>query len=153
MSAPEMSDQISPPTAMRRLGTPGAAELAGLSAMFEDLQTVLRCCERLVTDLGTVDGGEPNGVVVEAVWTTALLSYARCFVAAKARPALTDKDLTAAQPEGDVLKWHQVVLRLRDHYADPTVNPRERFSVGVAQDESGAASGLGHHLRPATARR
>ena len=36
-----------------------------------------------------------------------------------------------------MLDWHHVLLQLRDHYADPTDNPREQFSVGVAQDDGG----------------
>jgi len=35
-----------------------------------------------------------------------------------------------------------VLLQLRDHYADRTANPRERFSVGVALDDAGAAEGI-----------
>jgi hypothetical protein len=40
------------------------------------------------------------------------------------------------------LGWHQVLLQLRDHYADPAVNPRETFSVGVSQDADGKANGV-----------
>jgi len=36
-----------------------------------------------------------------------------------------------------------VLLKLRDHYADPITNPRERFSVGVAQGPDGRAEGVG----------
>jgi len=56
--------------------------------------------------------------------------------------ALTEADLTATQPHGEVLDWHKVLLQLRDHYADRTANPRERFSVGVALDDAGAAEGI-----------
>ena len=41
-----------------------------------------------------------------------------------------------------MLEWHRLLLQLRDHYADPAVNPRERFSVGVAQDAHGTPSGV-----------
>ena len=41
-----------------------------------------------------------------------------------------------------MLEWHKVLLELRDHYADPAVNPRERFTVGVTQDASGPPSGV-----------
>ena len=78
---------------MRRLDDPAAAALAELVEVFEDLQTVLRCCERLVTELAVE--GEPDEVVVEAVWTTALLSYARCFSATGEGVALTEDDLTS----------------------------------------------------------
>jgi len=109
--------------------------------VFEDLQMVLRCCERLVAELAD-DKAAPDGVVVEAVWTMALLSYARCFSPRESGASLTEEDLTASQPNGDVLEWHKVLLQLRDHYCEPTMNPRERFSVGVAQDSSGSASGV-----------
>jgi hypothetical protein len=128
------------PKALRRLDSPGAKALADLVATFEELHTVLRNCERLVTELGAE--GVPDDVLVEAVWTTALLSYARCFSAGDGGTALTEDDITAAQAHGDALKWHKVLLQLRDHYADPVVNPRERYSVGVAQDLSGAPSGV-----------
>ena len=131
-----------PPAALRRLSTTSARALAELNARFEDLQMVLRCCERLVSELAEADGA-PDDVVVEAVWTTALLSYGRCFAAGATDTALTADDLTATQPHGEVLAWHKVLLQLRDHYADPTANPRERFSVGVARDGDGAPDGIG----------
>jgi hypothetical protein len=131
------TEQASPdlPVAVRRLETGTAGTLAHLAEVFEDLQTVLRCCEQLVTALRVP---APDPALVEALWTTALLSYARCF----AEGALAEADVSSTQQEGDVLAWHRLVLRLRDHYADPVTNPRERFAVGVAQDSDGAADGL-----------
>lgn len=125
---------------VRRLDDPAAAALVELVEVFEDLQTVLRCCERLVTELAVE--GEPDTVVVEAVWTTALLSYARCFSATEAGVALSEDDLTATQSSGEVLEWHRLLLQLRNHYVDLAVNPRERFSVGVALDGHGTPSGV-----------
>lgn len=133
-----------PPEALRRLRSLHATAVAELAATFEDLQTVLRCCERLVTELaaGSTPTGGPDDVVVEAVWTTALLSYARCFRAVEGGAALTTQDLTAVISSGDVTDWHAVLLQLRDHYADPLANPRERFSVGVARSSTGGAGGI-----------
>ena len=107
---------------------------------FEELQMVLRCCERLVTELGP--GLPPDPVVVEGVWTMALLSYARCFAQRGTAAALGEDELTTVQPESDVLEWHKVLLQLREHYGDPTNSPRERFTVAVTQDADGAASGV-----------
>ena len=136
---------IPPPTALRRVEGTSARALADLNARFEDLQTVLRCCERLVAELKS-DGADGldsvDGAVVEGLWTTALLSYGRCFSVGVTDTALTEADLTATQPHGEVLDWHKVLLQLRDHYADRTTNPRERFSVGVALNDSGAAEGI-----------
>jgi len=136
---------IPPLTALRRVEGTSARALADLNARFEDLQTVLRCCERLVAEL-KADGADGldsvDGAVVEGLWTTALLSYARCFSVGVTDTALTEADLTATQPHGEVLDWHKVLLQLRDHYADRTANPRERFSVGVTLDDAGAAEGI-----------
>ena len=131
---------VAPAGSMRRLDDAAAAALVGVVEVFEDLQTVLRCCERLVTELA-VDG-EPDPVVVESVWTTALLSYARCFAATGDGVALTESDVSSTHSSPEVVEWHRLLLQLRNHYADPAVNPRERFSVGVAQDANGRASGI-----------
>ena len=129
-----------PAGSLRRVDDDAAAALVGVVEVFEDLQTVLRCCERLVTELA-VDG-EPDPVVVESVWTTALLSYARCFAATGDGVALTESDVSSTHSSPEVVEWHRLLLQLRNHYADPAVNPRERFSVGVAQDANGRASGI-----------
>ena len=131
-----------PPAVVRRLDGASAASLVGLAETFEDLQTVLRCCERLVDELEPDQHDEAAAVLVEALWTMALLSYARCFSPGESGVALTEDDLAAAVPTGDVLEWHRLLVRLRDHHADPVVNPRERFAVGVAQGSSGAAEGV-----------
>ena len=131
---------VAPAGSMRRVDDAAAAALVGVVEVFEDLQTVLRCCERLVAELA-VDG-EPDPVVVESVWTTALLSYARCFAATGDGVALTEGDVSSTHSSPEVVEWHRLLLQLRNHYADPAVNPRERFSVGVAQDANGRASGI-----------
>lgn len=129
------------PAVVRRLDSPSSSSLVHLVEIFDDLQMVLRCCERLVAELASEDG-EPDPVLLEAVWTMALLSYARCFAPGEAGVTLAEADLTAIQPDSDVLEWHKVLLQLQDHYIDPVTNPRERFSVGVTQDAGGAASGV-----------
>lgn len=129
----------SPTAALRLLDTEIAATLFHLSAVHEDLQTVLRCCERLVSTLKLVED-PPDDILIEAVWTTALLSYSRCFTSGHPGATLSEGDLAATKLKGDVLGWHNVLLKLREHYASPIVNPRELFSVGVAQDKDGAAS-------------
>lgn len=128
------------PGTVRLLKSPSALALAELMAIFDDLQTVLRCCEQLMGELGK-DGG-PDEVVVESIWTLALLSYARSFASDSPVTALTDKDLVTAVGHDEVRDWHGVLLALRDHHASATTNPRERFSVGVAQDADGAPSGI-----------
>lgn len=141
MSVPEQGERPppAPPSAVRQLRSPAALALADLAAVFEDLQTVLRCCERLVVELSTPT---VDDLAVESYWTTALLSYARCFAPGERGVGLTEEDLTATGLEGEVLPWHRVLLQLRDRYADPAVNPRESFSVGAAQGTTGHADGV-----------
>ncbi len=145
MSGPVTIDDTAapggPPTVLQRLDSTNAAALADLTAKFEDLQTVLRCCEQLV-GLLAAGSEDADPVVVEAVWTTALLSYARCFAVGEAGTSLSEDDLTATLENAEVLNWHKVLLQLRDHYADASTNPRERFSVGVAQAADGAPGGV-----------
>ena len=117
------------PRTVRRIGSPAAGALADLAAIFEDLQTTLLCCERLVDALAVP---EPDDVAVEALWTTALLSYTRCFAPGGRGMGLTEDDVTATGLPGEVLAWHRLLRTLRKHYADPAANPRETFGVGVA---------------------
>lgn len=134
-----MTGTTQDPAAVRALEDPAAKELAELAAIFDELQTVLRCCERLVSELS---GSEPDDLILEAVWTTAVLSYTRCFRAGSKTTTLTEEDVSATGLQGEVLEWHKVLLQLRKHYADPALNPRERFAVGAAQDPHGQPSGI-----------
>lgn len=141
-----MSDSTSAaPTSIRRLeGNEDGRRLARLVSAYDELQTVLRCCERLMTMLRN-GAGRADDVGVEALWTLALLCYARAFATGEGGAALTEADLTHrgdAGPTGDtgdVLRWHRVLLQLRDRQADIRANPRESYTVGIAQDPSGAA--------------
>jgi hypothetical protein len=129
------------PTAVRQLETPAARALADLTSMMDDMHTVLYCCERLVAELDPTTGA-PDDLLVESVWTTALLSYCRCFTDAGRGMALTEDDVTGTSLQGEVLGWHKVLVQLRDHYTAPAVNPRERLSVGAALDDEGQATGV-----------
>jgi hypothetical protein len=133
-----LTNAINQPTTVRRLGTPAAQALADLASIFNDLQTVLRCCERLVQELA----GRPDDVVMEGVWTTALISYARCFTSGNRGMGLTEEDVKSTSLPGEVLEWHKVLRQLRKHYADPAKNPRERFEVGATEDSDGKANGV-----------
>jgi hypothetical protein len=127
---------MSAPTAVRTLSTPAAAALADLAATFDELQTVLGCCERLVASPA------PDDLVTESLWTTALLSYTRCFTAGPRGMGLTVEDVKATNLEGEVGDWHGLLLRMREHFADPVLDPRERFSVGVSRNADGSAAGI-----------
>jgi hypothetical protein len=126
-----------PPASVRELDTPHAAELAGLAAVFEDLQYALRCCEHLVSQLGRRG---PDPVLVEALWTGALLAYVRCFSPRGA--VLTTADLDELENGPEFRGLHDVLLQLRDHLASRHVNPREAFTIGAAQANDGTPTGI-----------
>jgi hypothetical protein len=136
-SAPVEASSNGAPNAVRRLDGQEAAELAALSAVFDDLQYVLRCCEHLVGARGRPDA---DPALVEALWTGALVAYTRSFSART--KVLTDGDLDELKIEGDVAAFHRALLRLRDLYASRHVNPRETYTIGVAQKNNGAAAGV-----------
>jgi hypothetical protein len=125
------------PNAVRRLDGSEAADLGALAGVFDDLQYALRCCEHLV---GVLTRPEADPALVEALWTGALVAYARCF-SGRAK-VLTDSDLAELELDGDVAGFHHALLRLRDHYASRHANPRETYTVGVAQKNNGQAAGV-----------
>jgi hypothetical protein len=136
-----MATTTRPPGTVRHLDTPAAKALADLAAVLDSLHTVLYCCERLVAELDPATG-KGDDLVVESVWTAALLSYGRCFIDAGRGMALTENDLTEIPLQGEVLQWHRVLRQLSDHYGSASPSPRERLSVGVAVDEEGQATGV-----------
>ena len=117
-------------TTVRQLPMPDALALADQAAVFEELQFVLKCCERLVTELA---GPRPDEVVLESVRISALNSYGRCFRPGARGMGLTEADLTATGLAGDVPQWHKLLGELREFYLNSPANPRETFSVGAAQ--------------------
>jgi hypothetical protein len=125
------------PDAVRRLDGSEATELAALAGVFDDLQYALRCCEHLV---GALSPPDPDTALIEALWTGALVAYARCF--SGRTKILSDADLAELKLDGDVAGFHRALLRLRDHYASRHANPRETFTVGVAQRTNGTAAGV-----------
>lgn len=132
------------PVEARRLEGPEAAELAALATVSDDVHHVLACCERLVTALSpphlAAAGGDPDAALVEALWTSALLGYARAF--ALRAGVLTTADLEALGLPGDVIGFHDLLLRLREQYASGDANPRESCSVGVVQGDDSRPVGV-----------
>lgn len=126
---------------IHRLSTSAAERLAQLAAVLDDLQTVLRCCEVLLPT-GAPRPQEMDPTEREAVWTTALLSYGRCFATGGHSGGLTEEDLGKTDLEGELVEWHRMLLRLRRHFADQERNPRGQFAVGIATEEDGTVSAI-----------
>jgi hypothetical protein len=132
-----VSGEDATPNAVRRLDGSEAVELAGLAAVFDDLQYALRCCEHLVTALAAP---APDPALVEALWTGALVAYARAF--SPRAKVLVEDDLADLKLDGDVAGFHKALLRLRDYYTSRHVNPRESYTIGVAQKNNGTPAGV-----------
>lgn len=137
----EFSTNTQAPDTVRRLQTPAALALGDLAAIFDDLTTVVGCCERILTELPHEETGS-NELTVEALWTTALLSYRRCFLPGPRGMGLTEEDLAETGLQGNVSDWHHVLEKIRVHYVDADVNPRQTFAVGAAQGTDGQANGI-----------
>lgn len=141
-----MTEDASTPNAVRKIELPESQALATLASVFEDLQYVLRCCEHLVTALGGPESGPvrvaTDDALVEALWTGALIGYVRCFSPRTA--VLTDADAAAVELPGEIAAadFHGMLKKLRDHYASRHTNPREAFTIGAAQSNSGDLMGV-----------
>ena len=101
--------------------------LADLGAVTQDIKFVMGCCQRLLTLLAAP---EDNGVLVQALFTAALVTYARCFNGGK-RSALKVKDLAKLGLDGDVRGFHEQLLAMRSKHIAHSVNPFEMITVGA----------------------
>jgi hypothetical protein len=144
-----MSTAPPQPSEVRQLETPAALALADLAGVFENLQTVLRCCERLMQTMAAAGpDGTPDDLALEAYWTEAVLAYGRCFAPrgsgeqADRGQQLTPDDVAGTGLSGDVLGWHRTLLQVQEHYVDMSRTHGETFSVGVARDDEGRAAGV-----------
>jgi len=126
--------------AARELTGPAARKLADLAAVFDDLQFVLGCCERLLRELARADEQDP--VVVEALWAAALNAYARCFRTDEHDWRLGVDDLAETGLQGDLVPWHEMLGKLRNFLVAKAANPREEFTVGVSRTADGPAEGI-----------
>lgn len=131
-----------PTNTVRQLGTPPAEVLAALASLFAELQVVLRCCEHLVDRLATNGSGPADALELEALWTTAVLSYARCFAAEAGEVALTESDVSAIELQGEVLEWHKMLQRMRELYVSLDRNPREQFFAAAVQSADGTVGAV-----------
>lgn len=137
-----LSGEMVEPTALaaRELTSPAARQLADLAAVFDDLQFVLGCCERLLRELARDD--QPDPVVVEALWAAALNAYARCFRRGERTAGLSVDDLAETGLQGELVPFHEMLGKLRNLLVAKAANPREAFSVGVSLTADGPAAGI-----------
>jgi hypothetical protein len=112
------------------LDVPSAQVLADQTAVIQDLQFVMESCRRLLAELAKPES-ERDAVVPLALWSAALVSYARCFSSGQ-RFGLTNEDLLSLPLQGEVMKFHKWVIEERNRHTRHSADPSEVARVGVA---------------------
>jgi hypothetical protein len=112
------------------LEVPSAQILADQASIIQDLQFVMECCKRLLTELDKPEEGR-EAVVPQALWSAALVAYARCFGNGK-KFGLATEDVRALPLQGEVMKYHQWVIGERNRLTTHSANPFEAAKVGAA---------------------
>ena len=108
-------------------GLPSAQRLANLASIFQDLGLVIGCCDRLLDLLKSPDR---DPILVEALWSAALVAYVRCFGSGK-RVGLDAELVEQVGLEGEVKAWHEYLRGMRDKHIAHSVNPFETVLVGA----------------------
>jgi hypothetical protein len=112
------------------LDVPSAQILADQASIIRDLQFVIECCKRLLTELAKPEE-DRDSVVPQALWSAALVAYARCFGKGK-RFGLAAEDVRALPLQGEVMKYHRWVIEERNKLTVHPANPFEATKVGAA---------------------
>jgi len=93
------------------------------------------CCKRLITELGQPED-DRDGVVPQALWSSALVAYARCF--GKGRPVgLVTEDVRSLPLQGAVMKFHEWIIGECDKLIAHPADPFEAARIGAALSPAG----------------
>jgi hypothetical protein len=117
------------------LDLPSARTLADQASIIQDLQFVMDCCKRLLTELARPEE-DRDGVVPQALWSSALVAYARCFGKGK-RFRLSTEDVQNLPLHGAVMKFHKWVIEERNKLTAHPADPFEAAKVGAALSPAG----------------
>jgi len=102
-----------------------ARQLADLGGIVQDLGYTMKTCSRLKKLLE--DKSEDN-LLIESMWTSALIRYARCFAEGK-RFGLSESIFDGLV--GEPHKVHRMYIDLRSKHIAHSVNPFEQVKVGL----------------------
>jgi hypothetical protein len=112
------------------LDMPSARILADQASTIQDLQFVMDCCKRLLTELERPEE-DRGGVVPQALWSSALVAYARCFGNGR-RLGLATEDVRNLPLQGAVMKFHKWIIEERDKLTTHPADPFEAAKIGAA---------------------
>lgn len=102
-----------------------AKELADRAAIFQDLAFCVACCARAIENLRAAS---QDAVLIRALWTAALVAYARCFTSG-VRYGLTS-DLFE-HFDGEPRETHEYYVDLRNKHIAHSVNQFEQVVIGA----------------------
>ena len=119
------------------LDLPSARTLADQASIIQDLQFVMDCCKRLLTELARPEQ-DRDRVVPQSLWSSALVAYARCFSKSR-RFGLATEDVRNLPLHGAVMKFHKWVIEERNKLTVHPTDPFEAAKVGAALSPPGQA--------------
>ena len=119
------------------LDLPSARTLADQASIIQDLQFVMDCCKRLLTELARPEE-DRDRVVPQALWSSALVAYARCFSKSR-RFGLATEVVRNLALHGAVMKFHKWVIEERNKLTVHPTDPFEAAKVGAALSPPGQA--------------
>jgi hypothetical protein len=117
------------------LELPSAQVLADQIATIGDLQFVMECCKRLLSELANPEA-ERDPVIPQALWSAALTAYDRSFAKGK-KFGLTPDDVKALPLEGQVVKFHEWLENERNILGRHPTNPFLEARVGAVLADPG----------------
>src|ERR1700760_4402338 len=123
------ADSQAQPELTVALELPSAQLLADQIATITDLQFVMECCKRLLSELVKPEE-EQDPVVPQALWSPALTAYDLSFARVK-RFGLTVDDVKALPLEGQVVKFHEWAVNERNVIGRHPTNPFDEARVGA----------------------
>jgi len=131
------TDRSSPPAGAVTvaLDTPSARILADQASVIHDLQFVMDCCKRLLSELARPEE-DRDGVVPQALWSSALVAYARCFGKDRGSGLATD-DVRNLPLQGAVMKFHTWVIEECGKLNAHPVDPFEATKIGAVLSPPG----------------
>src|ERR1700761_4192056 len=114
---------------------PSAQVLADQIATISDLQFVMECCKRLLSELANPEA-ERDPVIPQALWSAALTASDRSFAKGK-KFGLTPDDVKALPLEGQVVKFHEWLENERNILGRHPTNPFLEARVGAVLADPG----------------
>jgi hypothetical protein len=129
MSQPDPNVPIPAQLRVVPLDMPSAQILADYASVVQDLRFVQGCCRHLLTVLAQPEG-QRDSTLMKALWSAALVAYARCFGTGK-RSGLTIEDVKGLPLQGEFLEYHKWLRDMRDKNVAHSVNPFEQVKVGA----------------------